>query len=87
MFHGPMERTRTSGMKPIECDQQARGLKKASPVGYLEIHDAGHLFAENGQAGAAVLVGHEDALRHPVVPVHDALEDGHGERVHCLALR
>ena len=52
---------------------------------HLEIHDAGQLGGERRQTGASILVRHEDALSVPIVPVHDAFEDGHGKRMQRLA--
>ena len=54
---------------------------------YLEIHDHWKLISYGQQSCAAILIGHKDSLRVSVSPIHDILEDGHGERVQSLVLK
>ena len=55
-----------------------------NPPEDLEVHGAAHVAPEGLESLAAVLVGEEDGLLVPVVPVHELLVHGHGERVHQL---
>ena len=54
---------------------------------YLEIHDPWKSTSYGQQSRAAILIGHKDSLCVPVIPIHDILEDGHGERVQSLVLK
>jgi len=48
---------------------------------HFEIHDTRKARSNGREAQAAVLIGHENALSVPVVPVHDVFENGHSKRV------
>jgi hypothetical protein len=51
---------------------------------YLQIHNSWQAGSNGGESRATILVGHENALRVPIVPVHHSFENGNGKRMQRL---
>ena len=77
---------KTRGEKKKHCKIGSKTLTSLVNR-YLEIHDPWKSTSYGQQSRAAILIGHKDSLCVPVIPIHDVLEDGHGERVQSLVLK